>query len=258
MKACRIARQQPLKLMGFRFRRRIGPKGLKINLTKNGFSSVSIGGKGLTANVPINRKGGIKYTAGIPGSGLSWEHQEKDRRGETFDASENPVHISPRLANAMAIGVIVLPILLIWGCVSSVQQSAKEEAQRKAEQAEIARQAASKRAAEEWAVMRQLVVSYPRWVSALPSGRGLAIAKFAVTNNSERTVCSVGARIYYTTPSGNTQMNNRGGSAVDGNPCLGPGQTLTAEVMLTNRGLSGLRVGIPPKVTLTRPQGGIF
>ena len=57
--------------MGFRFRRRIGPKGLKINLTKNGFSSVSIGGKGLTANVPINRKGGIKYTAGIPGSGMA-------------------------------------------------------------------------------------------------------------------------------------------------------------------------------------------
>ena len=257
MKACRIARQQPLKLMGFRFRRRIGPKGLKINLTKNGFSSVSIGGKGLTANVPINRKGGIKYTAGIPGSGMSWEHQEKDSRGDS-SIPENSTHISTGLAKAIAIGVVVMPILLIWGCVSLVQQSAKEEAQRKAEQAEIARQAASKRAAEEWAVIRQLDVSYPRWVSALPDGRGLAIARYEVTNNSERTVCSVLASIVYTTPAGKRQMENRRGSAVDGNPCLGPGQTLTSEVMLTNRGLSGLRVGIPPKVTLTRPKDGIF
>ena len=69
--------------MGFRFRRRIGPKGFKLNLTKNGFSSISIGGKGLTTNVPLNRKGGIKYTVGIPGSGMSWEHHVLDANNLT-------------------------------------------------------------------------------------------------------------------------------------------------------------------------------
>lgn len=244
--------------MGFRFRRRIGPKGLKINLTKNGFSSISVGGKGLTANVPLNRKGGIKYTAGIPGSGMSWEHQEKDRRGETFDTSENSEHISPRLVNAIAIGVVVMPILLIWGCVSLIQQSAKEEARREAAQAEIAWQAARKKSAAEMAAMRKLVVSYPRWVSARPGGTGLAIAKFDVTNTSDRTICRVGASVTYTLASGRTQISGGGGWAVNGNPCLGPGQTLTSEVMLTNRGLSGLRVGVPPKVRLTRPEGDMF
>lgn len=243
--------------MGFRFRRRIGPKGFKLNLTKNGFSSISIGGKGLTTNVPLNRKGGIKYTVGIPGSGMSWEHQEKDTGGDSF-ISENSAKTSPGLANAIAIAVVVMPILLIWGCVSSVQQSAKEEAQRKAAQAQVAIRAASKKANEEMAVIKQLELSNSRWVSALPGGRGLAIAKFDVTNNSDRTVCRVGASIKYTTPTGNIQTDVRNGWAVNGNPCLGAGQTLTSEVRLMNRSLRGIRVGIPPKVRFTRAVGDMF
>jgi hypothetical protein len=64
--------------MGFRFRRSFGPKGLKINITKRGISSISVGGRGSTVNVPIGREGGTRYTVGIPGSGLSWSHQERE------------------------------------------------------------------------------------------------------------------------------------------------------------------------------------
>lgn len=56
--------------MGFRYRKslKIAP-GLKVNIGKNGFTSVSIGKKG--ASVNINKKG-TRSTIGIPGSGLSY------------------------------------------------------------------------------------------------------------------------------------------------------------------------------------------
>lgn len=64
--------------MAFRFRRSFGPKGLKINITKRGISSISVGRRGATVNVPLGREGGTRYTVGIPGSGMSWSHQEKE------------------------------------------------------------------------------------------------------------------------------------------------------------------------------------
>ena len=129
-------------------------------------------------------------------------------------------------------------------------------AKRKVAQAAIQNQAARQKASEELAVIKQLVFSNPHWVSALPGGRGLAIAKFDITNNSDRTVCKLGASIQYTTSSGYTQSGSD--LVVNGNPCLGAGQTFPFEVMLVNRGLSGIRLGIPPKVRFTRPVGSIF
>ena len=61
--------------MGFRFRKSFGPRGLKVNITKNGISSVSIGRAPFTVNIPVNRSGGVRTTASIPGSGLSWSEQ---------------------------------------------------------------------------------------------------------------------------------------------------------------------------------------
>ena len=59
--------------MGFRFRRRVKLlPGISLNISKNGFSSLSLGGPGATANIPIARSGGIRGTVGIPGSGLSY------------------------------------------------------------------------------------------------------------------------------------------------------------------------------------------
>jgi hypothetical protein len=69
-------------IMGFRFRKSFGPRGLKINLSKNGISSVSIGRAPFTVNVPVGRSGGIRTTASIPGTGLSWSEQSA-RSGRT-------------------------------------------------------------------------------------------------------------------------------------------------------------------------------
>lgn len=56
--------------MGFRFRKtqKIFP-GVKLNLTKKGISSTSIGKKGGTINIG---KKGFSETIGIPGTGLSY------------------------------------------------------------------------------------------------------------------------------------------------------------------------------------------
>lgn len=58
--------------MGFRFRKSIKIlPGVKINLSKKGISSVSIGRPGATVNV--NTKGETRATVGIPGTGLSYQ-----------------------------------------------------------------------------------------------------------------------------------------------------------------------------------------
>ena len=58
--------------MSFRFRKSIKIlPGVRINLSKNGFSSVSIGRRGATVN--IRRDGESRATIGIPGTGISWQ-----------------------------------------------------------------------------------------------------------------------------------------------------------------------------------------
>jgi hypothetical protein len=58
--------------MGFRFRRsaRLGP--LRFNFSKGGLSSISVGGRGASFNIPVSRSGGARTTVGLPGTGLSW------------------------------------------------------------------------------------------------------------------------------------------------------------------------------------------
>jgi hypothetical protein len=67
-----VLRQEPLISMGFRFRRsaRLGP--LRFNFSKSGLSSISVGGRGASFNIPVNRSGGPRSTVGLPGTGLSW------------------------------------------------------------------------------------------------------------------------------------------------------------------------------------------
>ncbi|SRR5579872_3473223 len=56
--------------MGWRFRRgvRVLP-GVRLNISKRGISSVSIGRRGLTLNVS---RRGTKETIGLPGTGISY------------------------------------------------------------------------------------------------------------------------------------------------------------------------------------------
>lgn len=58
--------------MPFRFRRsaHLGP--LRFNFAKSGLSSISVGGRGASFNIPIARSGGPRTTVGLPGTGLSW------------------------------------------------------------------------------------------------------------------------------------------------------------------------------------------
>ena len=61
-----------LSAVSFRFRKsaRLGP--LRFNFAKSGLSSISVGGRGASFNIPVARPGQARTTAGLPGTGLSW------------------------------------------------------------------------------------------------------------------------------------------------------------------------------------------
>jgi hypothetical protein len=58
--------------VSFRFRKsaRLGP--LRFNFAKSGLSSISVGGRGASFNIPVARTGRARTTVGLPGTGLSW------------------------------------------------------------------------------------------------------------------------------------------------------------------------------------------
>jgi Protein of unknown function (DUF4236)/Bacterial SH3 domain len=62
--------------MGWRFRKsfRIAP-GIRLNMGKSGFTSLSIGGRGATLNLG---KRGVTSTVSLPGTGLSYQHLYKN------------------------------------------------------------------------------------------------------------------------------------------------------------------------------------
>ena len=72
--------------MGFRFRRssRLGP--LRFNFSKGGLSSISVGGRGASFNIPVNRSGGPRTTVGLPGTGLSWSVEHTPDRPAAIPA----------------------------------------------------------------------------------------------------------------------------------------------------------------------------
>ena len=82
----RLLRQEPLIAMGFRFRRsaRLGP--LRFNFSKGGLSSISVGGRGASFNIPVNRSGGPRSTVGLPGTGLSWSVEHAPDRPTVIPA----------------------------------------------------------------------------------------------------------------------------------------------------------------------------
>ena len=61
--------------MGFKLRKSLKVlPGVKLNLSKKGISSVSIGRRGAVVN--INKKG-VQTTLGIPGTGISYKSKRK-------------------------------------------------------------------------------------------------------------------------------------------------------------------------------------
>jgi hypothetical protein len=60
--------------MGLRFHKQFGlGKWLRLNMSKSGLS-VGVGPKGLNANIQGDR---IRYTAGVPGSGVSYRGEQR-------------------------------------------------------------------------------------------------------------------------------------------------------------------------------------
>jgi hypothetical protein len=72
--------------MGFRFRRstRLGP--LRFNFSRGGLSSISVGGRGASFNIPVARSGGARTTVGVPGTGLSWSVEHAPDRPAVIHA----------------------------------------------------------------------------------------------------------------------------------------------------------------------------
>ena len=83
--------------MAFRFRRstRLGP--LRFNFSKAGLSSISLGGRGASYNIPVGRSGAARTTVGLPGTGLSWsmEDARPPRRGCPTAAACGPASSMP-------------------------------------------------------------------------------------------------------------------------------------------------------------------
>ncbi len=72
--------------MGFHLRRsaRLGP--LRFHFSKSGLSTISVGGRGASFNVPVNRRGGPRTTVGLPGTGLSWSVEHTPDRSAAIPA----------------------------------------------------------------------------------------------------------------------------------------------------------------------------
>lgn len=121
--------------MGFRFRKsiKIAP-GVRINISKKGLSSLSVGRPGATVN--INRKG-TRTTVGIPGSGLSHSsysaHNKPSRKtsspprverhpnqpplpiyNQQNPAQNNPVVAQGRMTFLLAVGIFFMPYIFAW------------------------------------------------------------------------------------------------------------------------------------------------
>jgi hypothetical protein len=101
--------------MGFRFRKgvRLFP-GLRLNVTKQGISSLSIGGKGLTYNIG---KKGTRSTVGLPGSGLSYSKyasHTKTSSGERIDPETGEIFPAQK-EQGTPWGLIVIIALVVLG-----------------------------------------------------------------------------------------------------------------------------------------------
>jgi len=91
--------------MGFRLRRsaRLGP--LRFHFTASGLSSISVGGRGASLNLPVNRRGGPRASVGIPGTGLSWSlEQPAAPQPRRTASSRRPQRLAAAGAEAAATG----------------------------------------------------------------------------------------------------------------------------------------------------------
>ena len=97
--------------MGFNFRKslKIAP-GVKVNVTKNGISSLSVGKNG--ARVNLGKKG-TKATVGIPGSGLSHSKYRSYNSPSSLSSQNTNDEKSIGFGPLLVIGILLL-LLIVW------------------------------------------------------------------------------------------------------------------------------------------------
>lgn len=107
--------------MGLNFRKsiKIAP-GIRVNISKKGLSSVSVGGKGARVNVS---KKGTRTTVGIPGTGLSYTTQSPYKKSKKFDKEPNYLLSQEQTSKGQRsilmsillwIGILAFPFLFAW------------------------------------------------------------------------------------------------------------------------------------------------
>jgi hypothetical protein len=105
--------------MGFRFRKSIKlMPGVRLNVSSRGVST-SIGGKGGTLNVS---RRGVRGTASIPGSGISYTKTASFQRAPTRSTGGNvAMSVAPGDADGqrsvgflLGLGILLVPLLFAW------------------------------------------------------------------------------------------------------------------------------------------------
>lgn len=107
--------------MGFNFRKslKIAP-GVRLNITKKGLSSVSLGGKG--ARVNLGKKG-MRTTVGVPGTGLSYSsfspNQAKRETARNKPLQQVPSlpfmpNFERKVSILLGIGIFIMPYIFAW------------------------------------------------------------------------------------------------------------------------------------------------
>lgn len=110
--------------MGMKFRKsfKVAP-GIKINITNRSIG-VSAGRKG--ARVSVNSRGTTRTTVGIPGTGLSYTHTSRAKKGrkkKTSNQSTPPIYstrrmsdreISHTLKSFLSLGLILVGIVFLF------------------------------------------------------------------------------------------------------------------------------------------------
>ena len=130
--------------MGFRFRKSVNFGPLRVNLSKSGVG-YSVGGKGFRVTKKAN--GGVRTTASIPGTGISYVKETSGRsRAGTSQHTNQPNQKSKLpyalLAVAGGLWVIFFILFFITSCDSSNGLSSQVSSQPSASSASVSQQEA--------------------------------------------------------------------------------------------------------------------
>ena len=106
--------------MGLRFRKSISIiPGVRLNLSKGGISSLSVGGKGLTYNIG---KKGTRATGGLPGTGLSYSHYSPYEHSTSHSVTDQETgEITEQKSAAGTPWLLILLIAIIVGAIYSAR-----------------------------------------------------------------------------------------------------------------------------------------